>query len=155
MMAPHHNFVIEEIHQILHWNEFEKNLSFMLITIKGVFKLLFFLDKIIRNKLIPMKTCFELLPLPNMVLLLCGSSLTLISFFFILDNFQNTCVTLNIHISAKRQPKIKTNISNFQLAHWQSKHISFLKNPLLMCISRLIEQEYFFGSPGRSEIFAL
>ena len=42
-MAPHHNFVvIEEIHQILYWKEFETNLSFMLITIKGIFKLFSF-----------------------------------------------------------------------------------------------------------------
>ena len=58
-----------------------------------------------------MKISFELLSLPNMVLLICGSSLTLISYFFlILDNFQNAYVTLNIHISAKWQPKINTII---------------------------------------------
>ena len=83
------------------------------------------------------------------MLLICGSSLTLISYFFlILDNFQNASVILNIPISAKWQPKIKTNISKFKLAHWQSKHISFLKNPLLLCISHLIKQEYFFGLPS-------
>ena len=70
-------------------------------------------------------------------------------FFLILDNFQNAGLTLNIHISAKCQPKVKTNISKFKLAHWQFKHISFLKNPLLLCISCLIKQEYFFGLPGR------
>ena len=49
-----------------------------------------------------MKIRFELLPSPNMVLLICGSSLTLIShFLLIFENFQNTNVTLNIHISAK------------------------------------------------------
>ena len=42
-------------------------------------------------------------------------------------------MTLNIHIPAKWQPKIKTNISNFKLTHWQSKYISFLKNHLLLC----------------------
>ena len=31
-------------------------------------------------------------------------------FCLILDNFQNAYVTLNIHISAKSQTKIKTNI---------------------------------------------
>ena len=74
-----------------------------------------------------------------------GLHLTLISYFFlILDNFENAYVTLNIHISAKWQPKIKTNISEFKSVHWQSEHIPFLKNPLLLCISRLIKQEYIF-----------
>ena len=42
---------------------------------------LFHLAKNTRNNLTPTKTCFELLPLPNMVLLICGSSLTLVAIF--------------------------------------------------------------------------
>ena len=90
----------EQMHQICHWNELETNLYFVFITVKGILTLL--LAKNTRTKLTPIKICFELLPLPNVVLLICGSSLTLISYFFlILDNFQNACLGLNIHISAK------------------------------------------------------
>ena len=68
-----------------------------------------------------------------MVLLICRSSLTMISYFFlILDNFQNAYVTLNIHISTKWQPKIKTNISNFKLDHWQFKHFIFEKSSFVV-----------------------
>ena len=45
------------------------------------------------------------------------SSFTLTShFLFILDNFQNAYLTFKIHISAKWQPKIKTNISKSKSA---------------------------------------
>ena len=66
-------------------------------------------------------------------------------FFPILDDLQNAYVTLNIYISDKRRPKIKTNISKFKLAHWQSTNSLFFNIPLLLCVSRLIKQEYFFG----------
>ena len=42
------------------------------------------------------------------------------------------------------QKKVKTIISKFKFAHQQSKHISFLKIHLLLCILCLIKQEYFF-----------
>ena len=80
---------MQEIHQSLYWNELETNLYFVLITIQ-------------RHLNTPIKICFELLPLPNVALLICESSLTLISHFFLIsDNFQNAYVTSDIHISAK------------------------------------------------------
>ena len=139
---------MKEIHHIWHWNQLETNLYFVLILLKTF--LTFSIAKRTRNKLIPIKICFELLPLSNLVFLICGSTLTLIShFFLILDISQNAYLTLNIHISAKWQPKTKDNISKSNFIYWQSKRISFLKIPFLLCISRLIKQEYFFVSPGR------
>ena len=44
--------------------------------------------------------------------------------------------------------KCKTNTSKFKLAHWQSKHVSFLKMSFVKSILRLIKQEYFsLGQP--------
>ena len=62
-----------------------------------------------------------------MAFIISGSSLTLISrFLLILNNFENVYLNLNIHISVKRQLKIKSKISKFTSAHWQiRKSFSF------------------------------
>ena len=71
--------LMQEIHQI--WNELEAILYFVLITIKGMFT--FLLAKNTRNKLTT-KICFELLLLSNVVFLICESSPTLMSHFFLI-----------------------------------------------------------------------
>ena len=57
--------------------QFEAIHYFVLITIKGLVFLTFLLiAKNTRNKLTPIKICFELLPLSNVVFPICGSSPT-------------------------------------------------------------------------------
>ena len=71
----------------------------------------------------------------------CSSLTSIYHFFLIFENFQNTYVTLNIRISAKWQPKIKTNISKFKLAHGQFKIILISKIFIFLFILHLIKQE--------------
>ena len=122
--------LMQEIHQIWHWNELEAIFYFVLIAIKGVFNFSVSLKHKEQNN-----TNKNLFWAPSIIkcdVLICGSSPTLISYFFLIfDNFQNAYLILNIHISAIWQPKIKTNKSKFKSAHWQSKHISVLK--ILFC----------------------
>ena len=132
------------------------NKSWFVVNLNLTYFKLFLIAWNARNKLTPIISCLKLLPLSSVVFIMSGSSLTLIShFFLIFENFQNTYLTLNIHISAKWQPKIKINISKFKLAHWQFKPIWILKIPLLLFILCLIKQEYFFGSPGRKTNFCI
>ena len=71
---------MQEVHQIRHWNVLEAVLYFVLITIKGVFNFSITLKH--KEQTNTNKICFELLPLSNVVFLLCGSSPTFISHFY-------------------------------------------------------------------------
>ena len=55
-------------------------------------------------------------------------------FFAHFGNFQNTFLTLSIHISAKWHQKIKNNTSKLKFAHWQSKVMLHFWKSLLCCV---------------------
>ena len=103
---------------------------------------LFLLPKNTRSKLTPIKIYFELLLLSNVVLLICGSVFTYIDklFFPHFGQFSERLYDFkHSYLSQKLKSYIKIEVSSLA-----AKNISFLKNPVLLCISRLMKQEYLF-----------
>ena len=95
---------MQAIHEIWYWNELETNFCLVLITIKDICNFFYQLKHEEQTNIKVKLVSIEAFLIP-------GSSLILISHFpLILDHFQNTYLTLNIHISAKWQ----TNISVHQ-----------------------------------------